>query len=128
MNHAPRLWALYLNLKYIYLDLHFLNFRNSLKSIFGNIFARLLNYAFWDVQVWPYAAHQVETADWHTASSGSGESTSVLLGVSEHDLDGPAADPRIRNRRPEIDSSPVHVGVACCLWTVLGFNSEAVSD
>jgi hypothetical protein len=57
----------------------------------------------------------VETADWHIASSGSGGSTSVLLSVSEHDLDGPAADPRIRNRRPEIDSSPVHVGVACCL-------------
>jgi hypothetical protein len=89
--------------------------------------ARGFELFFGDVQVWPYAAHQVETADWHTALSGSGGSTSVLLGVSEHDLDGPAADPRIRNRRPEIDSSPVHVGVACCLWTVLGFDSEAVS-
>jgi hypothetical protein len=63
---------------------------------------------FLDVQVWPYAAHQVETADWHTARSGSGGSSSVLLGVSEHDLDGRAADPRIRNRR-EVDSSLVHV-------------------
>jgi hypothetical protein len=68
---------------------------------------------FFDVQVWPYAAHQVEIADWHTARSGSGGSSSVLLGVSKHDLDGRAADPRIRNRR-EVDSSLVHVGVACC--------------
>jgi hypothetical protein len=41
---------------------------------------------------------------------------------------GPAADPRIQNRRPEVDSSPVHVEVACCHWTVLGFDSAAVSD
>jgi hypothetical protein len=27
-------------------------------------------FIFLDVQVWPYAAHQVETADWHTARSG----------------------------------------------------------
>jgi hypothetical protein len=67
----------------------------------------------------------VETADWHTARSGSGGSASVLLGVSEHDLDGPAADPWTRSRR-EVHSSPVHVGVACCRWTVLGL--EAVSD
>jgi hypothetical protein len=70
----------------------------------------------------------VETADWHTVSSGSGGSANVLLGVSEHDLDGPAADPRIRNRRPEFDSNLVHIGVACGLWTVLGFESKAVSD
>jgi hypothetical protein len=68
----------------------------------------------------------VETADWHTASIGSGGSTSVLLSVSDNDLDGPAADPRIRNRRPEVDSNLVHVGIACGLWTILGFESEAV--
>jgi hypothetical protein len=60
----------------------------------------------------------VETADWHTARSGSGGSTSVLLGVSEYDLDERGADPQIRNRR-EVDSSLVHVGVACCHWTVV---------
>jgi hypothetical protein len=74
---------------------------------------QMLDFFFFDVQVWPYAAHQMETADWHTARSGSGGSSSVLLGVSEHDLDGRAADPWIRNRR-EVDSSLVHVGVACC--------------
>jgi hypothetical protein len=75
---------------------------------------------FLDVQVWPYAAHQVETADWHTARSGSGGSTSVLLGVSEYDLDERAADPQIRNRR-EVDLSLVHDRVACCHWTIVGF-------
>jgi hypothetical protein len=68
---------------------------------------------FWDVQVWPYAAHQMETADWHTAHSGSGGSTIVLLGVFVHDWDEPAADPRTLNRR-EVHSSPIHDGVACC--------------
>jgi hypothetical protein len=86
---------------------------------------RLAHVLFLDVHVWPYAAHQVETADWHTARSGSGGSTSVLLGVSEYDLDERAADPRIRNRR-EVDLSLVHVGVACCHWTIVG--SVAVCD
>jgi hypothetical protein len=54
-----------------------------------------------------------ETSAPYTARSGSGGSSSVLLGVSEHGLDGRAADPRIRNRR-EVDTSLVHVGVACC--------------
>jgi hypothetical protein len=79
-----------------------------------------LFFFFFDVQVWPYAAHQVETADWHTARSGSGGSTSVLLGVSEYDLDERAADPQIRNRR-KVDLSLVHVGVACCHWTIVSF-------
>jgi hypothetical protein len=79
-----------------------------------------VSFFFFDVQVWPYAAHQVETADWHTARSGSGGSTSVLLGVSEYDLDERAADFQIRNRR-EVDLSLVHVGVACCHWTIVGF-------
>jgi hypothetical protein len=48
-----------------------------------------------------------------------------IFDVSKNDLDGRAADPRIRNRK-EVDSSPIHVGVACCHWTTLGFVS--VSD
>jgi hypothetical protein len=47
-----------------------------------------------------------------------------IFDVSEYDLDGQAADPRIQNRK-EVDSSPIHVGVACCHWTTLGSVSES---
>jgi hypothetical protein len=36
-------------------------------KIAGQVANKLVPLFFWDVQVWPYAAHQVETADWHTA-------------------------------------------------------------
>jgi hypothetical protein len=55
----------------------------------------------------------METADWHTAQSGSGRPTIVLLSVFVNDWDEPAADPRTLNRR-EVHSSPIHDGVACC--------------
>jgi hypothetical protein len=44
-------------------------------------------------------------------------STIVLLGVFEHGLDESVADPRTRSWR-EVDSSPVHVGVACRRWII----------
>jgi hypothetical protein len=51
--------------------------------------------------------------NWHTAQSGSGGSTIVLLGIFVHDWDEPADDPRTQNRR-EVHSSLIHNGVACC--------------